>query len=350
MTIRLRTAFFIGLGILFVWFLYLAQGILTPFILAAIFAYIFNPTVNFISKKIRLPRLLATIIVYLILVAIIIMIGMILTQRILSESSDISSYANYLLNATKSQANSLPDWLRPTVYDLLFSFRKTTALSGPFSLLPFFPKALSELINILIFIFSGFYFLKDGEYFIQKLLAFVPNDFKVDVDILFRKINKVLGGYLRGQIFLVFLMSIWTFLALSILGVRFSLLLGIFSGFAEIVPVIGPIVAAALACLVVLLTGTTHFALTPLNNVVIVISIYFALRHLEDYFIIPHIMGKITQLPPFIIFFAVIIGGHLWGILGLVLAIPVAAILRILLEFCMDRINGVKNYKAPGSE
>lgn len=351
MTIRLRTAFFIGIGIFFIWILYLARGILPPFILAAIFAYIFNPTVNFFSKKIKIPRVISVIIVYLILISIIIALGILLSQRIFTESSEITNYINYLLNTTRSQISTLPDWLQPTVYDFLFSLRKTPGVSGSFSLVPFFPKAISEVTSFIIFIFSSFYLLKDGDMFIHKFLTFVPKDLKLDVEILIRKINKVLGGYLRGEIFLVFLMALWTYLALTILGVRFALVIGIFSGFAEIVPVIGPIVAAAVACFVVLLTGNTHFFLSPFNAVIIVILIYFVLRHIEDYFIIPHVMGKITKLPPFVIFFAVIIGGHLWGILGLVLAVPIAAILRIFLEFFMDRINrGLLEENTSGSE
>src|SRR5438874_1749599 len=103
MTIRLRTAFFIGLGIFFLWILYVARGIMTPFILAAIFAYIFNPTVNFFSKKIKLPRVVSVIIVYLILISIIIALSIITSQRVLAESSEITNYINYLLYTTKSQ-------------------------------------------------------------------------------------------------------------------------------------------------------------------------------------------------------------------------------------------------------
>src|SRR5439155_773487 len=100
---------------------------------------------------------------------------------------------------------------------------------------------------------------------IDWFLRYVPKDYRLDVEILIRKINAILGGYLRGQLLLVFIMSMFTFIALTIIGVRFSLVLGIFSGFAEIVPVIGPIIAAAIAVLVVLLTGNANFGLTPIN-------------------------------------------------------------------------------------
>ncbi len=338
MTIRLRTVFIFLLALIGIWFVYAERAILTPFILAAIFAYIFNPTVNFFSDKIKLPRTVSVIIIYLLIIAIVVAAATILTRQILAESTDIRDYITALLASAKEQLNSLPDFIKPTVYDFLLSLQKPK-LVGSASLLPFFPQALSRIVSFLIFVFSGYYFLQEGGAMFEKALTYLSPEYKVDVEILLRKINSVLGGYLRGQMFLVFLMSLVTFLALSILGVRFALLLAIFSGFAEIIPVIGPITAGALATIVVLVTGTVNFGLTPVAGGIAVVILYFVLRHAEDYFVIPQIMGKITKLPPFIIFFAVIACGHLWGLMGLILAVPIAAILRLLLEFFTDQLS-----------
>lgn len=144
---------------------------------------------------------------------------------------------------------------------------------------------------------------------------------------------------MRGQIFLVILMSLVTYITLSILGIRFAFLLGLFSGFAEIVPVIGPIVAASVAILIVFFTGHANFGLNVTQAALTVAIIYFVLRQLEDYFVMPHVFGKITKLPAFLIFFAVVAGGHIGGILGLILAVPVAAILRLFLEFFLEQVN-----------
>jgi predicted PurR-regulated permease PerM len=348
MTIRFRTIFFIFLGILLCWFLYIERGILRPFIIAGIFAYLFNPTVSFFSEKIKINRTIATIIIYVLLIAIFVSIGVIITERMTAESNDIRNYTNHLLETANTQISTFPDWIRPTVYDALLNFKKSRFFTTT-SLFPLFPKAISGIIGFIIFLFSGFYLLKEGRNGIDWTLKFVPKSYRLDVEIVIRKINAILGGYLRGQLLLVFIMSMFTFIALTIIGVRFSLVVGIFSGFAEIVPVIGPIIAASIAVLVVMLTGSANFGLSPINAAIIVIAVYFVLRHLEDYFIIPQVMGKITKLPPFIIFFAVIAGGHLWGTLGLILAVPIAAVIKILLEYCFDHINE-RHRKIPGSE
>lgn len=349
MTIRLRTAFFIGLGLLLLWFLFIERGILRPFVIAGIFAYIFNPTVNFFSEKVKLPRVISIFIIYALLIALFAGVGILLTQRITAESDDIRNYSNQLLYTANAQLYTLPDWLKPTVNDLLVTVRRGTPLAHT-SIVPFFPQAISRIVSFLIFLFSAFYLLKDGESGIKRLLQFVPKYYRSDVKELLSKINAVLGGYLRGQVFLVFLMSVFTFVALSIIGVRFALVIAIFSGFAEIVPVIGPITAAIVAMLVVLITGSANFGLPPINAAIIVAVTYFILRHLEDYFVIPEVMGKITKLPPFIIFFAVVAGGHLWGILGLIIAVPLAAIIKILLTYCFEQINNRHYGKTPGSK
>ncbi len=338
MTIRLRTAFFILLGVLFLLFFYIERAIFTPFILAGIFAYVFNPVINFLSFKIKLPRTLSVIIIYILIIAIMIALGVMLSSRILHESSDFSSYARNLSKTAKQQIATLPLWIRPAVDETILSLERSKLFS-PQYLFYFFPQAISRIVSFTIFLFAGFYFLKEGRSMFDKILNFIPTDYKIEVEILFRKINAVLNGYLRGQLFMVFFVSLVLFIALSILGVRFALILGVFSGFAEIVPFIGPIIATTVAAIVVFTTGTTNFNLAPTQAVIAVIIIYFVVRQFQDYFITPHVMGRITQLHPLIILLAVLSGEHMGGILGVILAVPVAATIRILLEYCLDKVN-----------
>jgi len=338
MTIRLRSAFFIVIGLIFLWFLYVERAILTPFILAAIFAYIFNPIVNFFSSKLKFPRTLSVIVIYLVIIGSLVYAGMLLSQRAVSESFEIRNEAYSITKNAKSQLNNLPDYLKPTVSDTLSAFEKYTVVSYP-SAFSFLPKAFSRILGFIIFLFSAFYFLKEGRNMFDKLLHFVPNDYRIEVDILTRRINSVLGSYLRGQVFLVFFVSLVLFVFLTILGVKFSLIVAVFSGFAEIVPIIGPIVATAVACLIAFVGGGGNFNLNPLQLALTVLIVYFVVRQVQDYLINPYIMGKITKLHPLIILFAVIAGEHIGGILGLILAVPVAGILKIIFEYSLNKIN-----------
>ena len=341
MVINGKTVFFFFVTVLGVWFLYVERAVLTPFILAAIFAFLFNPVVDFFSEKMKFPRTLSILLIYGLLITLFVAGSISLTSRVLEESSELRNYTTQILSNAHSQLQDLPDWMRPTAYDFLFSLRKSKIFNFfevP-SFFPFFSQAVSRIISFLIFLFSGFYFLKDGKQFFSKILENLPKEYRNDIGLLLHKINTLLGGYLRGQIFLVFLMSLVTYIALSILGIRFAVIIAIFSGFAEIVPVIGPIIAGGVAVSVALFTGTAHFGLSALNASLIIVAIYFILRQLEDYFVIPYVMGKITQLPPFIIFFSVIAGGHIAGLLGLILAVPFTAILRLLMDFYFAKID-----------
>ncbi len=338
MSIRYKFIFFFILVCILFLFLYSVRGILTPFVLAAVFAYIFNPLVNFLSNKLRMPRTLSVALIYIIIMAIIVIASYILTKRTIEESSELRGYITHLVIHTKIQIHSLPDFAQGFIFDALNSIQKSKLLTST-SLFSLFPQIFTHILSFIIFLFSGFYFLKEGRAITDRFIHQIPNKYKVDVEILIRRINAVMGGYLRGQLLLIIIVSCLLFICLSILGERFSLILSIFSGFAEIVPIIGPITAGVVAALVILITGNNNFGLAPIQGVIVVGLIYFLVRQLQDYFITPIIMGKITKLPSIIILFSVLAGGHMFGVVGLILAVPIAATIRILLEYSLDIVN-----------
>ncbi len=338
MTLRLKTGFLLFLAAILVWFIYAERAIIAPFAMAAIFAYVFNPVINFLSHKIKLPRTLSIIIIYVLIIGLISFLSIVLTRRIIDESAELKNYISSLVATTQSQVSSLPDFLKPTAQDALVQL-KQSKLFQPASLFVLFPQALSRIVSFFIFLFSAFYFLKQGGHVFDGIINLVPKSYKIEVEILLRRINAVLGEYLRGELLLVFIVSTMLFIALSFLGVRFALILAVFSGMAEIVPFIGPIVAGAVAVLIVFLTGISHFSMTPLASVITIIVLYFIVRQIQDYLITPHVMGKITKLHPLVIVFAVLAGGHILGVWGLLFAVPVAAVIRILIVFCIDLLN-----------
>lgn len=338
MTINLKAAFFVFLAILTVWVLYIERTILTPFVLGIVFAYIFNPVINFCYRYIKLPRTFSIVVVYLAIVSLLIFLGVVLTKAVTNESSELKNFINKLPETTENQINSLPSWVKPVATDL-FSFIEKPKPISSVSVFNFFPKALTRIIGFFIFIFAGFYFLKDGRSMFNNLLSFTPDSHKKDLGVLSGRINNVLKSYLRGQIFMVFLVSLMLYTALSVVGVKFALILAIFSGFTEIIPIIGPIFAGAVGALITLTSNNLSFGLSNLQGAIVVILIYFVIRQIQDYFIAPSVMGRIVKLHPLVILFAVLAGQHLWGILGVILAVPIAGAVRILLEFSLEKIN-----------
>lgn len=338
MTINLRTLLFVSLGFFFLLFLFFEKDILTPFVLAGIFAYIFNPLIDFFSQRIKLTRSLSVIIVYIAILLLLFVVGAYITAQISSEYQGLKTTIDTLLVNARAELRLLPVWLSPTAQDVIATIEKTKLANGQ-ALFALFPEAISRLVSVFIFLFAGFYFLKEADSIEKKLQQMVSRSYVQELGELLQKIDSVFRNYLRGQLILVFVIAFILFIIFSILGVKSALILAVFSGFAEIVPLIGPVVAASVAALVVMIEGASNFSLSPLQAVLIVLIIYFVFRQILDYLVVPHVMGKITQLHPLLVFFAVIAGGHLGGVLGLLLAVPVAGTIRILVEFLIEKVD-----------
>jgi len=331
-----KTGILIFAGIIILGFLYLVRGILTPFILAAIFAYIFNPVVNFIVKKTGSPKIIAIIFIYIVIIGVISYASVWLGGQLFQEAKELAK-AEDLTKLAESTIRKLPTFeiagrtvgLRNATSEVITALGQA-AQGLEKSFLPIFTGVASVLIKFLIFLVASFYFLKDGEKWVESLKQRIS---RKDFVALLDKVNSVLGGYLRGQILLVIVMSTATWIALTILGVRFALVLGIITGFLELIPLIGPWSAGGLAVLTAFLTKENHFGLDPTGLVLLVALIYFGLRMLEDYFVVPQLLGRLTRLHPLAVLFAVLAGGSLAGPIGFILGVPVAASIRVLLEY-----------------
>lgn len=326
------------LAALAVWFLFLERAILAPFIMAAIFAYILNPVITFLAEKTKFPRTLFIAFLYILLFTFIGWLGTVLTRQILAEAEELSSQAQGFLVGADAQIYAMPIWFQDSARNAIGSLREALTIE-PANLLPLFSGAASRIFTVITFLFASFYFLKDGGRFIDDILLFFSGERKLEVEILLRRINLILGNYLRGQLLIVLLMATLGFVLFTLLGVKYSLLLGIVIGLAEIIPMIGPIIAGVITVLVAALDGASVFGLDPIYDGALVLGGYVILNQIENYLIVPQIMGKVTKLHPLLVFFSVLAGGHLFGALGFILAVPVAASLRIILEYLLDKIN-----------
>lgn len=340
MKFKLRSYFLLGFIVVGIWFLYLQKQILTPFVIALIFAYIFDPLITFFSKYLKFPRGVSIILVYLILISSVGFISYLFTISIIGESQNIQKSILAALPTIVSFYDSLPSWLKPLLgsFNTLSSDQFTKFLAGsPF---PFVTRAFSGVISFFVFLFAAFFFLKDGRRMIDKGLLLIPNENRVEVTILFRRINAVLGGYLRGQLILILTMTIMLFIILSILGAENALTIALFTGIFEIIPFMGPVITTAFSVFLISISGGySSLHLTLMQTVILTIVIFYIARMIQDYFITPYVIGRITKLHPLVILFSVLAGGNLYGILGVLLAVPIAASIKIIIEFIFDKVN-----------
>ncbi|MBI3559228.1 AI-2E family transporter, partial [Candidatus Gottesmanbacteria bacterium] len=225
---------------------YLGREVWTPFVLAAAAAFILNPLIDFLAHKIKLPRTLSIILIYSIVIGFLVAGVVAVGRQINEETREFSREANFYLRDAGAQIKILPEWLQPVAFDVFDSARQSL-LFPTRRMVNFLPGALNRSISVLVFLVATFYFLKDGQELKKSFLSLFSKNIHDQLEIISQKINKVLGDYLRGQILLVIIMAVLTYLGLQIVGVRYALILSVFTGFAEIIPFVGPLAAAGVA-------------------------------------------------------------------------------------------------------
>lgn len=337
MKIETRQLVLIVLGIIAAVIVYIGRPVLMPFFLAGIFAYLLNPAVSFLTSRFKLPRTLSIVLIYVVLIGLLAITIVNVSVGLARESDDFAFEARNFIHQTNSQINTLPTWAQPVALDIFESIRSSLLLPNR-RISTYLPGALDRTLSALVFLVATFYFLKDGHYFINGFMELFPKSLREEIQEIFVKINRTLGNYLRGQLLLMIIMSVFTYIGLSLIGVRYALILSIFTGFAEIVPFVGPIAAAVVAMIVAFTDQASHISQIPLLDVVAVASLYTILRQLEDLFIIPQVMGKVTKLHPLVILFSVLAGGHFFGVIGYLIAVPFVASLRIVLAHIFDHL------------
>jgi predicted PurR-regulated permease PerM len=160
----------------------------------------------------------------------------------------------------------------------------------------------------------------------------VPHGYRTDAGELAADIYRMLGAYMRGQVAICALVGLITGIAMWLVGVPYSLALGIVAGVTAFIPFIGPFLGAIPA--VAVAAFTSHSS----GEVILVLVIYFVISNVIYNFVSPKVFGDAVHLSPMLIIIAFVVGGYLGGILGLFIAVPVAAALRILFVYAHERV------------
>jgi predicted PurR-regulated permease PerM len=183
------------------------------------------------------------------------------------------------------------------------------------------------LLSVILVFLSLAYMLIDGQTFFDYLLRYVPGEHRPHIQYLSREIHQVLGRYLRGQLLLIALMSTVTFVLLEwVFHLPYALWIAILTGVLETIPLLGPITAGAVACLV----GFSQGGATEAAALAIV---YFVLREVEDQLVMPIVVGRAVHVHPLVTIFAVLAGERIGGVLGMILAVPITAAVKVVLDY-----------------
>ena len=185
-----------------------------------------------------------------------------------------------------------------------------------------------SVLNLFLGLIVSLYLLLDAEFFKrlwQKILSIaLPEDRIIQVNGTLKEVNTVIGQFLRGALLDGLIVAILSSIGLSIVGLDFAVFIGCFAGLANIIPYFGPYLGMVPAVIVALLTGGPTQAL-------LAVLVLFIIQQIDGSIIAPKIMGTSTGLNPVFVLVAVILGGYYWGIVGMLLAVPTAAIIKLFL-------------------
>lgn len=343
-----------SLAALFLLFIWRAGDIVEPFLWAMILSYILLPLVGSLKRRTGAPRTAAAFVVFLALLAVIFGGGRFLIPRLIDNSKDLqTNWPILIANAQVTIADTLTSLglgdlaatvIAPNLQDL---DRQIVAMLQR-NALPVVVGAGHFLLQFLIFLIATFLTLRDAPRFLSFIQRNLPREHRLEILHVLRDTNVMLGRYIRGQLILVLLMSTITTIALTILGVPYSVLLGVMTGVLETIPFVGPITAGAIACLVAL-GHPNPFGWSQIAYVAVVAVMYTILRHAEDYLVIPTVIGRAVRLHPAIVIFSLLSGGAVFGLLGIVLAVPIAATTRLVLIYIRAKLRDEDPF-APLSE
>lgn len=330
------------------WFL---RDILLIVLMAIVLASVIEPAVLFFVRK-NIPRLLALVLIYLMGASIIaglfyFFVPTILTDlaqfsRTLPDSVDLSAFQSMfggggstsVLSTVSSSATDLAQGMREgaNIVDLLQS---ELLKGGALHTLSIFFGGFLSIVFIIVFSFYLAAQERGIESFLRLISPMKSRGYVVD---LWKRSQTKIGLWFQGQLLLGLLVGVITFLVLSILGLSSPLLFAILIMVFELIPVFGPIMAAVPAIAVAFTEGlhpaAQAFAMAPGFSAAMVIAVtYFFIQQIESQVLHPQVVRKVTGIPPVLVILSLVIGAKLAGFIGILLAVPITA---ILMEFLND--------------
>ena len=320
-------------------------GYLSPFLWAIVTAYLLNPLVRSLSYRSRLGRVWWVLLIYIV-TGLLIFTGVnTLWPRVVGQFTDLQAALPEFArttsewieqNGTFTFGSTVLD-LRPAEVDIVDWFTETASeLTADVPELLF--GVIERLVLLLVYLVVTFYLLLQADQLAEAFYGLIPAPYRSEIRELGSSIDRVLGAYIRAQVLLIVLMAVLTYIPLTLLDVRYALILAIATGFLEVIPFVGPYTAAGSAMLVALLQPTAPFGWPNWLLAVVIGLIYLVLRQAEDHLIIPNLVGHIVKLHPVLVIFSILAGGHLGGALGLLVSVPLAATVRILLVYLYTKL------------
>ncbi len=341
-----RVALVIIAGVALVALLYAGRDILAPFVLGLFLVFLLDPPVEWLARR-GIGRGWAVLLVYLTVTAIVAALIAITAAPLISQVHKLIDELPTLLATLRDQliallaGTGLPPDVVARLADTLAHLDEILAGIDPSIFLPFVRSLFSLLgafVGFLIVPVWVFYVVKDRPTITGGLGESLPPPWRTDVLAVAGIVQAVLGRWVRGQLVLGSVVGLATLVGLLLLGVfvdpvfaRFAVILAVVAGVLELLPIIGPIISAIPA---VILAATV----SPVA-VLAVFVLYLAVQQVENTFLVPKIQGDAVELHPAAVLFVLVLGGAVYGLLGAILAVPIAAAARDVYRYFFRRLS-----------
>ena len=336
LSISISTATFLKLLLFFliIVFLYLIKEVIALIFVSLVLASAFDPWVDWFHKR-KIPRGLGIIIIYLILFAIISTTVILIVPPITKEVGQIAKNFPYYYDKVIHGINYFRGVAPEQVKNELQQGLNTVSASLPGAVSDIFSTIYSVfggLISFFLVLVITFYFTVEEEGLKSFIRSVSPAKVQPYLNQLMFRIQRKMGLWLRGQMILSLIIFALSFIGLSILGVQYALLLALIAGIMEIIPFLGPALAAIPAAFF-------GFLQSPLTGVLVIV-LYLVIQQLENHIIVPKVMGKTVGLNPLVVIVVILVGAKIGGIVGALMSVPVATALSVFVsDFFEKKIN-----------
>ncbi|NLS03088.1 AI-2E family transporter [Rhizobium sp. P32RR-XVIII] len=341
-SLKRQIFFWLGVFVFFVIFLYIFSSILLPFIAGMAIAYFLDPVADRL-QRLGMSRLMATIVILVAFVIVFALALMILIPVLINQFNDfaqrvpgyISQLQAYIADA---QDSVMPDWVKNQLGTIKDNFSAVLTegmgfLTGLFAQIWNSGKAIVDVISLLVVTpVVAFYMLLDWDRMVAKVDQCIPRDYLNDVRQIAREIDQAIAGFVRGQGSLCLILGIYYAAGLSLVGLNFGLLIGLFAGMISFIPYVGSLVGLVLAVGVAIVQFWPDYLWIGA-----VLAVFFSGQFLEGNILQPKLVGHSVGLHPVWLMFALFAFGALFGFVGLLVAVPAAAVVGVLVRFALAR-------------
>lgn len=313
-------------------------NVLAPLFIGFIVAWLFAPLVDKMTKK-GMSRILASMIVYVIFIAFLIVFFRIFIPIIYNELNEliktlpsitekITDFINSTFDKIDSDAFNI-EAIKTNILDAITNYGTSISSNLPTTIVSIMSNLVSGLGTIFFGLIIGLYMLFDFDNVTNLLLKVIPVKHQVEVASLVEKIGSEVRKCVNGTLLVACMVFVCDTIGFSIIGLKSALLFGLFCGITDLIPYIGPYLGTVVATVV----GLTQSPLIGLG----VFIIACVVQLIESYVLQPIVMSKATNLHPVVIICGLLIFGHFFGIVGMILASPIMSVIKVIFEFIIEK-------------